>query len=69
MAASKRRQAEIPAVHVCIQCDCAHVCVCDVCFLMDKPTAAPEEVHLKSSPWQYLYAGIAKGKKTCSNDF
>lgn len=51
MAASKQRQAEIPSVHVCVQCDCVPICVCDVRFLMDKPTAGPKEVHLKSFPW------------------
>ena len=49
MAASKWRQADIPSLHVCVP---VIVCTlsCDVRFLMDKPTAAPKEVNLKSFP-------------------
>lgn len=51
MAASKRRQAEIPSVHVFVcSCVCVHMCVCDVHFLMDKPAAAPKGSSFEELP-------------------
>lgn len=61
-AASKHRQAEIPSVHVCVHCDCAPICACDVHFLVDEPTAGPDEVHFKSFPWRYHHTESWRSK-------